>query len=135
MIMKDMLKNISDVTGLNQAQVHSVYNAFIAEIEAECKLENVCKVQIPKLGILNITVKEPYNAKNPRSGETVPVERTRVCRFSLAKSIKNVVKDNFDEKSYLSNSKKKSAPAKKEASESVAKKASAKPAKKAVKKK
>lgn len=105
MIIKEMMKTISETTGVSQNDVKEVYEAFIEMVKEELTLENECKVVIPKLGTIKCNVVEAHEGKNPFTGDTIEVPAGRRCRMSLVQSIKDIVKDSFDEKAYNSGKK------------------------------
>lgn len=75
--------------GGTKVAAEELVNGIIDEIVNTLKKGN--EVSIAGLGIFSVKDRAARNARNPKTGETVKVPKTRVPRFRAAKGLKDAV--------------------------------------------
>ena len=106
-----VVAKVEEQTGktVTKKDVSDIYNGIIGAIYDETARETEMSVTVPKLGILKISMKDAYTAKNPRTGEPVEVPETRSVRMVICKALKDFVKEGAEKKSSKKAAAKKSA--------------------------
>lgn len=95
-----VVAKVEEQTGkaVTKKDVSDIYNGIIGAIYDETAKETEMSVTVPKLGILKISMKDAYTAKNPRTGEPVEVPETRSVRMVICKALKDFVKEGAEKK-------------------------------------
>lgn len=89
LIKAEIVDNINSSTGVNRADVQKVVDTFFDEIKDA--LTNDMIVELRGFGTFEIrTRKGRANARNPKTGEIVPVESHGVAVFRPGKELKKL---------------------------------------------
>lgn len=90
MTKKDIVKNISEQIGLPRLRTKDLVQlTFDALIET---LVKDGRVELRNFGVFQIKRREPRMARNPRTGEKVPVEARNVVIFKPGKEMESKVR-------------------------------------------
>lgn len=95
MTKKEMMTSLHEKTGYDKIVCEKVYDAFIDTVYESLNYDTVQNVLIPKLGTLKIKLRPPFKGRNPKNGETVIKERTRLISFTLNPKIKRALKQPY----------------------------------------
>ncbi len=88
----DIIDDIHDSTGLNRKDIHQVVDAFFDELKGALEQDRV--VELRGFGTFEIrTRKGRERARNPKTGEIVPVESHGVTVFRPGKELKKLAWD------------------------------------------
>ena len=120
-----VVAKVKEQTGktVTKKDVSDIYNGIIGAIYDETARETETSVTVPKLGILKISMKDAYTAKNPRTGEPVEVPETRSVRMVICKALKDFVKEGAEKSAKTAKAKVEKKPvAKKKIAKKVTKK-------------
>jgi DNA-binding protein HU-beta len=82
----DIIRNISDVTGLKRKEVKAVLDAFGNLSLDTLKVEG--QALLPALGKLKLRERNERRGRNPRTGEPLTIPAKKVVRFSASRSLK-----------------------------------------------
>ena len=83
MTKKEIVKTISDETGLNQQQIKAiVQRTFDAIVKA---LEEDGRIELRNFGVFQVRTRAARKARNPRTGRTVEVPEKFVVTFKPGK--------------------------------------------------
>jgi integration host factor beta subunit len=92
MTKADLVDEIAERTGLTKKDVAETVDEF---------LEGVCRalvagkhIEIRGFGTFKVKDRKPRIARNPRTGESVPVAARRVPVFKVSKELKDKVANN-----------------------------------------
>jgi len=89
MTKADLVNEISARTGLTKKDVADTVDEFIrAVINA---LKNGQHIEIRGFGTFRVKERKPRTARNPRTGETVPVPARKVPVFKVSRELKELV--------------------------------------------
>lgn len=89
MTKADLVDEISERTGLTKKDVADTVDEFLhAVIDA---LKNGHHIEIRGFGTFRVKERKPRTARNPRTGETVPVPARKVPVFKVSKELKELV--------------------------------------------
>ena len=86
----EIVKNISDSTGIPSADILRIVNAFFDEIKDGMKDDRIAELR----GFGNfetIVRKGKEKARNPKTGETCSVESHKVVKFYPGKELKDYI--------------------------------------------
>ena len=86
----DIIAKVHEVLGTTKADAERAVEAVFGNIEASMKDGDA--VSIAGFGIFEAKMRAAREARNPRTGETVPVPAMRVPKFRAAKGLKDSVK-------------------------------------------
>src|SRR3990172_813749 len=90
MTKKEIVKAISDKTGLTQVQckevVQSTFNCIIEAVETEGRIE------LRNFGVFEVKKRAPRKARNPRTGAPVEVPAKNVVIFKPGRTMEDRVK-------------------------------------------
>ncbi len=86
----DIIAKVHEVLGTTKADAERAVEAVFGNIESEMK--DGGQVSIAGFGIFEAKMRAAREARNPRTGETVPVPAMRVPKFRAAKGLKDSVK-------------------------------------------
>ena len=86
----DIIAKVHEVLGTTKADAERAVEAVFGNIEATMKDGD--SVSIAGFGIFEAKMRAAREARNPRTGETVPVPAMRVPKFRAAKGLKDSVK-------------------------------------------
>lgn len=113
MTRNEMEKSIAKKMDTTMVEAGKFYDAFIDTVTEFCGdfEADDQRVVLPNFGIINVTRKEAYVSRNPRTGEPVEVDESRRVTFKAAKPFKDAVNAIPEKKAKKASTKK--APAKK----------------------
>lgn len=86
----DIIAKVHEVLGTTKADAERAVEAVFGGIEGAMKDGDA--VSIAGFGIFEAKMRAAREARNPRTGETVPVPAMRVPKFRAAKGLKDSVK-------------------------------------------
>lgn len=86
----DIISKVHEVLDTTKAEAERAVEAVFENIEAAMKDGN--QVSIAGFGIFEAKMQNARTARNPRTGEEVPVPARRVPKFRAAKALKDAVK-------------------------------------------
>ncbi len=86
----DIIAKVHEVLGTTKADAERAVEAVFGSIEAAMKDGDA--VSVAGFGIFEAKMRAAREARNPRTGETVPVAAMRVPKFRAAKGLKDSVK-------------------------------------------
>jgi len=89
MTKADLVDEISERTGLTKKDVADTVDEFIRAVIAA--LKNGHHIEIRGFGTFRVKERKPRTARNPRTGETVPVPARKVPVFKVSKELKELV--------------------------------------------
>ena len=81
------MSHLSQKTGLSKKQVVEVFDETLALAQKEAKNGFV----VPGFGKLVLANRKARIGRNPQTGEPLKIPAKRVCKFRLAKSLKDTV--------------------------------------------
>ena len=79
--------HLAEETGLTKKQIGEVFDATLALAVKEAKNGFV----LPGFGKLVLADRKARMGRNPQTGEQIKIPAKRVCKFRLAKSLKDAV--------------------------------------------
>jgi len=89
MTKSELVASIADRAGLNKTQAKDALDAFISSVSHSLKAGR--EVRLVGFGSF-IPVSRPAGvARNPRTGETVPLAASRTCRFRPGEALKSAL--------------------------------------------
>ncbi len=93
MTKADIVDRIASQTGLTKVETEAVVDGFILTvIEAMKEGKNI---EIRGFGSFKVKKRKGRMARNPRTGEQVPVDEHYVPYFKVSKEMKQVVNENL----------------------------------------
>ena len=93
MTKADIVDIIASGTGLTKVETEAVVDGFIQTVIAS--LRDGKNIEIRGFGSFKVKKRKGRMARNPRTGEQVPVEDHYVPIFKVSKELKAVVNDNL----------------------------------------
>lgn len=90
MTKKEIVKTISDETGLTQLQIKEVVQKTFASIIQTLVEEG--RVELRNFGVFQVKPRAARKARNPRTGNQVEVPEKFVVTFKPGKQMENLVK-------------------------------------------
>ena len=93
MTKADLVDEISERTGLTKKDVADTVDEFIRAVIGA--LKNGHHIEIRGFGTFRVKDRKPRTARNPRTGETVPVPARKVPVFKVSKELKELVTQSF----------------------------------------
>lgn len=89
MTKADLVDEIAQITGLTKKDVAQTVDEFL---EGVCRaLINGKHIEIRGFGTFKVKQRKPRIARNPRTGEQVPVPERKVPVFKVSKELKDKV--------------------------------------------
>ena len=86
----EIVKNISDSTGIPAADILRIINAFFDEIKEGMKDDRIAELR--GFGTFETKVRKgKEKARNPRTGESCSVESHKVVKFYPGKELKDYI--------------------------------------------
>lgn len=86
----ELVKAAAEKSGLTLKDTEKALNALTESVTAA--LANGEKVQLTGFGTFEVRERAEREARNPRTGETLKVEASKVPAFKAGASLKNAVK-------------------------------------------
>ncbi len=93
MTKADIVDVIASGTGLTKVETEAVVDGFIQTVIAS--LRDGKNIEIRGFGSFKVKKRKGRMARNPRTGEQVPVQDHYVPIFKVSKELKTVVNDNL----------------------------------------
>ncbi|KAB2925796.1 MAG: integration host factor subunit beta [Bacteroidetes bacterium] len=93
MTKADIVDIIASGTGLTKVETEAVVDGFIQTVIAS--LRDGKNIEIRGFGSFKVKKRKGRMARNPRTGEQVPVEDHYVPIFKVSKELKAVVNENL----------------------------------------
>lgn len=93
MTKADIVDIISSGTGLTKVETEAVVDGFIQTVIAS--LRDGKNIEIRGFGSFKVKKRKGRMARNPRTGQQVPVDDHYVPIFKVSKELKAVVNDNL----------------------------------------
>lgn len=93
MTKADIVDVIASGTGLTKVETEAVVDGFIQTVIAS--LRDGKNIEIRGFGSFKVKKRKGRMARNPRTGEQVPVQDHYVPIFKVSKELKAVVNDNL----------------------------------------
>jgi len=88
----ELIAGMSEKSGLTKKDAEKALNAFEAAVTEE--LVKGGKVQLVGFGTFDVADRAAREGRNPQTGATISLAASRGVRFSVGKSLKDVVNDN-----------------------------------------
>ena len=85
----EIIDSIADRLSINRSDIHNVIDEFFTELKSALKEDKI--IELRGLGTFEIrTRKGRENARNPKTGEIVPVKNHGVAVFRPGKELKEI---------------------------------------------
>jgi len=85
----DIVEEIAAKTGLTRKETAEIFTHFIAAVKAA--LREGKHIEIRGFGTFKVVTRKPRTARNPRTGEVVPLAERRVPVFKVSRELKDRV--------------------------------------------
>jgi nucleoid DNA-binding protein len=89
----DLIASVSKLTGLTQADTKIVVEEFLETISKF--LETNKTIEIRGFGTFYTKIRKPRPARNPKTGDVVPLLRRRVPLFKYSSELKKKISDSL----------------------------------------
>lgn len=86
----NLIEKVQDMLGGTKVQAEQVVNGIFDTITDALKKGD--DVSVSGFGIFKSKMRAAREARNPKTGETVKVPATRVVKFQVSKTLKDIVK-------------------------------------------
>lgn len=86
---KNLISQIAEATGMSQADVTKVLDAFVDTVEATLKTGE--EIRLVNFGTFEVVDQKARKSRNPRTGDPIDVPAKRVPRFRPGKGLKDAV--------------------------------------------
>ena len=90
----DLIASISKFTGLTQADIKVVVEEFISTVSET--LEENKTIELRGFGTFYTKVRKPRPARNPKTGEVVPLPRRIVPLFKYSNELKKKISQSLN---------------------------------------
>ena len=84
-----LIELVAKDTGTSKAATARVIDSVFANIQKGLKKDK--KVQLIGFGTFDVRKRKARKGRNPQTGEQIKIPAKRVCKFRLAKSLKDAV--------------------------------------------
>ncbi|UCC78760.1 MAG: integration host factor subunit beta [Candidatus Zixiibacteriota bacterium] len=89
MTKADLVEQVAEKTGLTRTDVAATVDAFLDAVKRT--LENGSNIEIRGFGTFKIKPRKARKARNPRTGDVVPVPDRKIPVFKPSNEFKNLV--------------------------------------------
>jgi len=89
MTKADLVEMVASKTGLTRSDVAAVVDEFLESVKKT--LENGNNIEIRGFGTFKIKARKARKARNPRTGEEVPVPNRKVPVFKPSNEFKSMI--------------------------------------------
>ncbi len=89
MTKADLVEQVAEKTGLTRTDVAATVDAFLDAVKRS--LENGANIEIRGFGTFKIKPRKARKARNPRTGDVVPVPDRKIPVFKPSNEFKNLV--------------------------------------------
>lgn len=86
---KKLISQIAEQTGLSQADVVKVLDAFVEVVKSSLKAGET--IRLVNFGTFEVAQQKARKSRNPRTGEPIEVPAKQVPRFRPGKGLKDAV--------------------------------------------
>lgn len=87
---KELVKSVSETTGLNKDEAAKVVDAVFGTIETA--LQEGSKVQLIGFGTFEVRERAARTGRNPQTGEEMEIAASKVPAFKAGKGLKDAIK-------------------------------------------
>jgi nucleoid DNA-binding protein len=99
MTKSQIVAKISDATGISKKETEIIVEGFIGVI-IEC-LKSNDSIEIRGFGTFRNKVREARVARNPRTGESIELNKRYIPYFKISKEFKKIVMDSLSNQKNL----------------------------------
>jgi nucleoid DNA-binding protein len=92
----DLIASVSKFTGLTQADTKIVVEELLETIAKYLEGNNT--IEIRGFGTFYCKIRKPRPARNPKTGDVVPLQRRRVPLFKYSNELKKRISDVLSQK-------------------------------------
>jgi nucleoid DNA-binding protein len=85
---KEFFRTLSTKSGMQQKDVRKVYYSLLDMIMESGNSKDTTNTRLPNFAVMEVTVKEPYIARDPRNSKAVLVDRNRKVNMRLLDKFK-----------------------------------------------
>lgn len=96
MTKADLVEQMAEKTGLTRTDVAATVDAFLDSVKQS--LENGHNIEIRGFGTFKIKPRKARKARNPRTGDVVPVPDRKIPVFKPSNEFKNLVMNSAQNK-------------------------------------
>ena len=96
MTKADLVEQMAEKTGLTRTDVAATVDAFLDAVKQS--LENGHNIEIRGFGTFKIKPRKARKARNPRTGDVVPVPDRKIPVFKPSNEFKNLVMNSAQNK-------------------------------------
>jgi DNA-binding protein HU-beta/integration host factor subunit beta len=89
----DLIASVSKLTGLTQADTKIVVEEFLETISKFLEADKT--IEIRGFGTFYTKIRKPRPARNPKTGDVVPLKRRRVPLFKYSNELKKKISDSL----------------------------------------
>ncbi len=93
MTKSQIVNQISEATGISKKETEIVVEGFISVI-IDCLRRND-SIEIRGFGTFKNKVREPRKARNPKTGESIELQKRYIPFFKVSKEFKKIVMDSL----------------------------------------
>lgn len=90
MTKRELVLKISEQTGIRQNDVMAAVQSFLDNLIIS--LENGHKIELRNFGIFKVKTRKPKRARNPKTGQEVPIPERKVVTFKPGMVMKAKIK-------------------------------------------
>lgn len=87
----ELIEAIAEKTGLTKVDTSKFVDTFVGTVTET--LKSGLQVVIPGFGTFQTSERAARSGRNPRTGETIQIEATKVAKFRVGKLLKEAVQD------------------------------------------
>lgn len=109
MTKKELVKSISELLGLPQQQVKGIVQKLLESVIETLAEEG--RVELRNFGVFEVKNRKPRHARNPKTGEKVPIPARSVVTFKPGKEMEDRVLKVLARKARLAKLSESAAPA------------------------
>jgi len=96
MTKADLVEEVAEKTGLTRTDVAATVDSFLDAVKKA--LESGSNIEIRGFGTFKIKPRKARKARNPRTGDVVPVPNRKIPVFKPSNEFKNLVMNALAEK-------------------------------------
>ena len=96
MTRAQIASQISEATGISKKEAEIVIEGFIhIVIDSLCQNDSI---EIRGFGTFKNVIREPMKARNPKTGETLHLDKRFIPKFKVSKEFKKLVQESLSNK-------------------------------------
>ena len=85
----DIVKQVSDISGLTQADVKSAIKAFVKVIQDNLKKGET--ISLSGLGSFRVKARKARQGRNPKTGDVIPVPAGQKVSFKPTTTLRKII--------------------------------------------